>query len=631
MVPGKANGDEAHRRCGPRRRDGNGAGRCRPPLEPGVSHELARWRAQRYADVRYELRIAVTAPVEAAGELSSAWPCAANRSTSCSTRARPPAAGSARSKRTAWRSRSRASCASISSSPRASSAPARTSSASASSRRSRPRAPPSRSTATAKTAPSTCTRCSCRLTPARFSVLRSTGPQGPLRPHARRASELGGDIERARRRQHGNRRREARPLFRATEPISPYLFAFRRGRSRSSTIGKTASRRSPRRGSSCGSPGSRARSARPTRCSPCTARRSIPSARLVRFPVPVSEARSRARAGVPLWRDGARRRDVPARGVGAVPVRAGRRATGAAPRAAPLPRDLAPVVRRSGHDAVVRRPVAQGRLRELPGGEGDRGDHGRTSTRGTRFTSSEGVRGVPHRCDAGYDSDLAAPGESLRGEVRLRQHRLQQSARGAPPGGVLPGRRCVPARRTGLRARPRLRRRRLGRPRARARGCLRAQARRLGEGLGDAARNAGRARRLAARAERPGRALHARASARARRRPVVADAHRAVRRDRWSAAHAAGRARGPHDDGGRLAGTRAPRYVFANHGDYAYGRFMLGDASRAAVLADLSASRIRSCAHCSSTRCGTRYATRGSRRLHTSISRSRRRRGSRTS
>jgi aminopeptidase N len=37
-----------------------------------------------------------------------------------------------------------------------------------------------------------------------------------------------------------------------------------------------------------------------------------------------------------------------------------------------------------------------------------------------------------------------------------------------------------------------------------------------------------------------------------------------------------------------LAGRRAPRYVFANHGDYAYGRFVLDDASRAAVLADLA-------------------------------------------
>jgi aminopeptidase N len=36
-----------------------------------------------------------------------------------------------------------------------------------------------------------------------------------------------------------------------------------------------------------------------------------------------------------------------------------------------------------------------------------------------------------------------------------------------------------------------------------------------------------------------------------------------------------------------LAGTPAPRYVFANHGDYAYGRFVLDDASRAAVLADV--------------------------------------------
>jgi aminopeptidase N len=38
-----------------------------------------------------------------------------------------------------------------------------------------------------------------------------------------------------------------------------------------------------------------------------------------------------------------------------------------------------------------------------------------------------------------------------------------------------------------------------------------------------------------------------------------------------------------------LDGTPAPRYVFANHGDYAYGRFVLDDASRAAVLADVGA------------------------------------------
>ena len=38
-----------------------------------------------------------------------------------------------------------------------------------------------------------------------------------------------------------------------------------------------------------------------------------------------------------------------------------------------------------------------------------------------------------------------------------------------------------------------------------------------------------------------------------------------------------------------LAGAPAPRYVFANHGDYAYGRFMLDDASRTAVMADIGA------------------------------------------
>ncbi len=38
-----------------------------------------------------------------------------------------------------------------------------------------------------------------------------------------------------------------------------------------------------------------------------------------------------------------------------------------------------------------------------------------------------------------------------------------------------------------------------------------------------------------------------------------------------------------------LAGAPAPRYVFANHGDYAYGRFVLDDVSRAALLADVGA------------------------------------------
>ena len=38
-----------------------------------------------------------------------------------------------------------------------------------------------------------------------------------------------------------------------------------------------------------------------------------------------------------------------------------------------------------------------------------------------------------------------------------------------------------------------------------------------------------------------------------------------------------------------LAGAPVPRYVFANHGDYAYGRFVLDRASRAALLADVGA------------------------------------------
>ncbi len=34
-----------------------------PPIEPGVSQELARWRAAHYSDVRYDLNFAETKPI----------------------------------------------------------------------------------------------------------------------------------------------------------------------------------------------------------------------------------------------------------------------------------------------------------------------------------------------------------------------------------------------------------------------------------------------------------------------------------------------------------------------------------------------------------------------------------------
>ena len=85
-----------------------------------------------------------------------------------------------------------------------------------------------------------------------------------------------------------------------------------------------------------------------------------------------------------------------ARTVGAVPVRAERRRP-AAPRAAPFPRDLAPVVRRPRDHALVRRPVAQGGLRQLHGGEGGRGPRCRSTRPGTRFTRSRRRPTAPTR------------------------------------------------------------------------------------------------------------------------------------------------------------------------------------------------------------------------------------------
>src|SRR6266576_3279709 len=34
-----------------------GAAAQMPPIEPGVSHDLAKWRAARYSDVRYKLNL----------------------------------------------------------------------------------------------------------------------------------------------------------------------------------------------------------------------------------------------------------------------------------------------------------------------------------------------------------------------------------------------------------------------------------------------------------------------------------------------------------------------------------------------------------------------------------------------
>ena len=85
--------------------------------------------------------------------------------------------------------------------------------------------------------------------------------------------------------------------------------------------------------------------------------------------VPIREVRLPPCTGFPVRRHGASRRGDVQRGSLHLPG-----APDPAPEAGPVqchpPRDRPPVVRRPGHHALVRRPLAQGRLRDLHGREG---------------------------------------------------------------------------------------------------------------------------------------------------------------------------------------------------------------------------------------------------------------------
>ena len=357
------------------------------------------------------------------------------------------------------------------------------------------------------------------------------------------------------------------------------------GRSRSSTTARTASRRSRRRACWCGSRASSARRPRATRCSCCTGRRSTGSRGYFGFPFPFPK---HDLVLVPEFPYGGMEH------AGATFLREESVLFPFEPAAADRLRRAQLLLHETSHqwfgDLVTMRWFDDLWLKEgfanfmaakataalAPG-----------VPRVERVPPAQG-RGLPHRRDAGHDADLATAAEPLGGEVGLRQHRVQQGAGGAAAGRVLPGRGRLPARGAGFRALARVRRSGLERPRPRARGRLGTKARRLGERLGEAPRNAGRAHGVA---HRP--ATGASRGSRSRRRPrSAATASGRCAPSCWWPATAPPRTLPVALEGRtatvrELAGAPAPRYVFANHGDYAYGRFVLDDASRAAVLADV--------------------------------------------
>ena len=261
-------------------------------------------------------------------------------------------------------------------------------------------------------------------------LLRPAGPQGAGAPHAHRAARAGPSSRTAPspRRATPALRRRHRSLRRdqADQHVPDRVRGRALGGPRAWTVhGRTHHRlRAPvARG------GGRPRHA---------ARAQQPRARLdgavLRAALPVREVRLRAGAGVSVRRDGAPGRGLLQRG----PLHLPRAADAAAPPRPLLdhpPRGGAPVVRRPGHDALVRRPLAQGGLRHVHGREGagrPRAASGRVEDLLPRQQAGRVRRGP----DGRHDAALAGARQSRSGQEQLRRDRLQQGAVGAQAAQV---------------------------------------------------------------------------------------------------------------------------------------------------------------------------------------------------
>ena len=229
--------------------------------------------------------------------------------------------------------------------------------------------------------------------------------------------------------------------FAETEPISTYLFAFAAGPFEAIELAGRA-------GAPVRAPlAARARAAARAGGAAPEPRGAALLREGVRAALPLRQVRPGADPRARLRRHGARRRHFPERIRSAVSLRAEQPGP-AAPCAAPLPRGLAPVVRQPGHHALVRRPLAEGRLRQLHGGEGRRGHRARAAAL-ERVPCVEDGR-LPHRRDAGHHAAQAAARQPVGGEVGLRRDRLLEGPGSAAPGRVLSRRRRVPPRRARL-------------------------------------------------------------------------------------------------------------------------------------------------------------------------------------
>ena len=252
-------------------------------------------------------------------------------------------------------------------------------------------------------------------------LLRSAGPQGQVDPVSRGARGMGG-----RQQPRGERPRGARwtdsDWFRRNAAHLPVPVRLRGrqvlGRARGAPRSR-APHVSPRerRGEDRAQPRRHLRFAR---------RRTRLDGAVHRHPVPVRQVRHRDDSGVPVRRDGASRghllqRERPA------PRWIGHSDANPRPRQRDFTRDRPHVVRRSRHDALVRRCLDERSVREFHGGE-DR----QPVVSGGQPRSAVPARQLPRRLrrrsHGRHQRDPAAARQPQRGGDAVRRHHLSKGA-----------------------------------------------------------------------------------------------------------------------------------------------------------------------------------------------------------
>ncbi len=215
---------------------------------------------------------------------------------------------------------------------------------------------------------------------------------------------------------------ETHSQFAETRPISTYLFAFAAGpfaavRSKNSAEPTIYVRKSQL---------ARAQQEAPAGAADGRPRHRLPI-RLLLPAVSLPQVRSRPHSRLPVRRHGARRRDLSQRRRRPLSLDADRERL--LPPQHPRPsRDLPPMVRRPRHHALVRRPLAQGRLRAVHGLQSPGAIRARLEPMEALLRRHQAA-GLRDRRDPGHHPHLPESRQPEGRQIGLRSDRLPEGPR----------------------------------------------------------------------------------------------------------------------------------------------------------------------------------------------------------